>query len=226
VTPNDKEKIIAKIRKLLALTQSNFSGEAESAMLKAQQLLMEYNLGMHDVSDIDETIDVIELTLQYHTPPWWYKYLIAAIAENFRCEVLEESFYMSYRKVYFLIGREHDARVAKDVFLYAVNLIDYNGKPFRDLGATHENAYIKGFLSGLMAKFAEQVKENQWGLILVKDPEIVEAKEKHNPLAPQKTPLPKTAKDFVAWDSGFIDGKTLDHAQKRIEETKKTRDLL
>ncbi len=46
-------------------------------------------------------------------------------------------------------------------------------------GVALRNDYIKGFLSGLKEKFKEQVKENaeEWGLILVKDGDVVQRYE-------------------------------------------------
>ena len=45
----DHERIIEKVRKLLALSQSDNEHEAAAAAAKAQALLSEYNLSMSDV---------------------------------------------------------------------------------------------------------------------------------------------------------------------------------
>ena len=214
---DEKEKVISKVRKILALTTNNYGGEAEAAMLKAQKLLMEHNLSMQDVTDANEKPEIVELELEYNSTPWWYKYLIGIIADNFRCEAMERCFHMSRRKAFLLIGREDDAAVAREIFKYAVVLIKHNRKPFRARGTACENAYINGFLSGLIAKFKEQVKQNEWGLVLVKDKEVVEAKQKHNPVTPRKVPIPTTADDPIAYARGYVDGKTLNHDRKQIE---------
>lgn len=44
-----EDKIIDKIRKVLAMTKSNYREEAEAALLKAQQLMALHGLTMSDV---------------------------------------------------------------------------------------------------------------------------------------------------------------------------------
>lgn len=47
-----QEKIIEKIRKLLSLSENNSnSSEAELAMLKAQELLLQYKIEMNEIKD-------------------------------------------------------------------------------------------------------------------------------------------------------------------------------
>lgn len=46
MTERDNGKIIEKIKKLLALTDSPYADEAEAAMLKAQELLLKHGLSI------------------------------------------------------------------------------------------------------------------------------------------------------------------------------------
>ncbi|CQR74139.1 hypothetical protein SOV_22670 [Sporomusa ovata DSM 2662] len=213
----DQEKVIDKVRKLFNLSKSNFNGEADAALLKAQQLLMENDLTMDDVTEPIPKPAVKDITIEFASTPWWYKYLITILAENFRCEVLEEKLSRTRRRNFILISRETDIEVAKAVFQHAVVIVKHNSKRFRELGTTHENTYIKGFLEGLMVKFKEQVKKNQWGLILIKDTEVVVAKEKFNPVKARKAQAPKVTNDYEAYIHGYVDGNKLDHKQKQIE---------
>lgn len=53
----------------------------------------------------------------------------------------------------------------------------YSKNGYRTIGI--ENDYALGFIYGLQEKFEEQKRNNQeWGLVLVKDKEVVEAHEK------------------------------------------------
>ena len=46
---NNQEKIMSRIKKLLDRGESNYSAEAESALLKAQQLMMEHGISKDDL---------------------------------------------------------------------------------------------------------------------------------------------------------------------------------
>lgn len=54
-----KEKVIDKVKKLLAMTESEYENEAESAMLKAQELLAKHQLTMKDI-DLDNDKSGVE----------------------------------------------------------------------------------------------------------------------------------------------------------------------
>lgn len=56
------EKIIAKIRKLLNMTQENGASENEAIMaaLKAQKLMAEYNINIADIETCDDSMTIIE----------------------------------------------------------------------------------------------------------------------------------------------------------------------
>ena len=56
------EKIIAKIRKLLEMTQENGASENEAmvAALKAQKLMAEYNLNIADITTENEHTTIVE----------------------------------------------------------------------------------------------------------------------------------------------------------------------
>ena len=44
-----EHKVISKIQKLFARTESTFSAEAENALLKAQELMLKHGLTMEDI---------------------------------------------------------------------------------------------------------------------------------------------------------------------------------
>jgi len=71
-----------------------------------------------------------------------------------------------------------------------------------------KNDYISGFLSGLQAQFAEQLKQNQeWGLVLVKDKEVVEYYENLD-LKKGKGSSAKASGDGQARAAGYQRGKS------------------
>lgn len=88
----EKEKVLNKVRRILLIAQkTNYEGEAETAMLKAQALMVEHGLTVEDVSadeegDGQEVISV-EADAMGQRLTHWRGTLAVIIAENFRCKV-------------------------------------------------------------------------------------------------------------------------------------------
>ncbi|WP_315075151.1 DUF2786 domain-containing protein [uncultured Clostridium sp.] len=177
-------KIIEKIQKLLALSESSNENEAQLSLLKAQELLVKHKLSLKEVkefkiynSSIKEKISNISFTKAK-----WKAKLGRLIADNFGCYM----YFKTHRKqTITFFGREEDIIVCTIVLEYAIDSINSKVKRLRyqysrDGYTTRglENDYALGFIAGLQEKFEEQKRKNQeWGLVLAKDPEVVEAHE-------------------------------------------------
>src|SRR5690242_8255836 len=91
---DDREKIISKIHKLLALATSDNVNEAEIAAAKAQDLLIEYNV---EQSELDEHIGsksekVIETRTRGkagYNKIAWYNSLAWRVGKANLCEVIQ-----------------------------------------------------------------------------------------------------------------------------------------
>lgn len=177
-------KIVEKIQKLLALSESSNEHEAQLSMLKAQQLLVKHKLSLREVKEfkifnsaIKEKISKISFTKAK-----WKAQLSSLIADNFGCYYF---FKTRHTNTIAFFGREEDVAVCNIVLEYAVDCIEsmvkklryqYSKKGYSTKGL--ENDYAMGFIAGLEKKFEEQKKVNQvWGLVLVKDSEVVKAYE-------------------------------------------------
>ncbi len=153
-------------------------------MLKAQELLIKHKLSMKEVkefkvnnSSIKEKISEVTFTKAK-----WKAQLAKVIADNYGCYL-----YFKTRGNHTIVffGREEDALICNIVLEYAIDCINSivkkirnvylkNGLPIRGL----ENDFALGFTRGMKDKFEEQRKKNQaWGLVLVKDVEVVQAYE-------------------------------------------------
>lgn len=177
-------KVVKKIKKLLALSESSNENEAKVSLLKAQELLAKHKLSLKEVKDfkiynsaIKEKISAVSFTKAK-----WKAKLARLIADNFGCY-----YYFKLRRTHTIafFGREEDIIVCNIVLEYAVDCINSTVKRLRyqysrDGYSTKglENDYALGFIKGLNNMFEEQKKANQeWGLVLVKDAEVVEAHE-------------------------------------------------
>ncbi|MBP2032742.1 hypothetical protein J2Z42_001416 [Clostridium algifaecis] len=177
-------KIVEKIKKLLALSESSNEYEAKVAMLKVQELLVKYKLSMKEVKDykICSSKVLTKKTKISFTSAKWKGRLASLIADNFSC-------YCYYKikrtNIITFLGREEDVTVCNIVLEYAIDCIasetnrikyQYRRDGYSTVGIVSD--YAIGFISGLNDKFEEQKRKNQeWGIILAKDTEVTEQYE-------------------------------------------------
>jgi hypothetical protein len=214
--PNEQDKLIAKIKKLLALATNNSNEqEAASALLKAQQLMAE-----NDISIDTSKPEQIAYSTERCKHKWnmgFRKPLASVIARNFRCR----TFFLGGRDVAFM-GHAVDARIAREVFEYAYDFAlsegnkHYNraysmGQPTRGVF----NSYVQGFIVGMKKKFDEQ----SVALMIIIPPDV---NDKYEEMSKDW----KTDKGGIrnpdginraVWSAGFQDGRTIING-RRIEK--------
>jgi hypothetical protein len=86
-----REKIIEKIRGLIALSSSPYPAEAAAALAKASRLMLDYSIQPEEVKDVkDEMVEMVEIigTFGNKVQKAWMGYLAASIAQAFFCKVL------------------------------------------------------------------------------------------------------------------------------------------
>lgn len=153
-----KEQLMNKVNKLLALAGNNPSQEeANSAYLKAQKLIAEYNLNMDEFS---EEKDEIVMLPCIHSNNEGYRTMLAnVLAANFRCRPI-----MSGNTVHF-IGYKTDVEVCVQVFNHAYKVShnaglrierDYRKKGWSTRGVA--NSYYRGFCAGIKEVLDEQCR--------------------------------------------------------------------
>lgn len=217
---NHNNEIIEKIKKVLAMTDSPYPEESQAAMLKAQELMLKNGLSISDIEDADkpkqkEVVD--EIAYESIRLKWWKKSLSGIIGNNFRCHP-----YLGYHGVYF-IGIKEDVEIAKNVYLYAVVVIEQlsreyakaNKKPGVDSRRT-KNTYILGFLEGLQDRFTEQVNSSCLALMLVKDDAVIEVVENKDLRKGRQSTI-RMSRDQNAAAVGYRDGKSFNPNKKMIQ---------
>ncbi len=219
-----EEKVLDKIRKVLAMTKSSYREEAEAALLKAQELMAQHGLTMAEVEIEREDKNEKQVTdtciSQKRRNAWYEKTLANIIGNNFRCG----SYTTLGRGIYF-IGLKEDVEIAREVFHYALTamlyLADEYVKCHKDVNWMRfdargiKNDYITGFLSGLRDKYREQVESKGYALILVKDALVVKAMEKKK-LKKRRDNNHVTSGSSLAFDAGYEDGRSFDEKRKMI----------
>lgn len=173
-------KIIEKIQKLLALSKSSNEHEAQVSMLKAQELLVKHKISLKEIEEHKDINVIRNKTNVTFTKAKWKGRLANIIADNFGCY----SFFNTNRThTIVFIGKDEDVTVCTIMLDYAIDCInsvvkklryEYSKEGYSTKGL--ESDYALGFIDGLSTMFEKQKQENQeWGLVLVKDKEVVEA---------------------------------------------------
>lgn len=154
------ENIIERIKKLLSLASNNPSiEEAQSAALKAQQLMVENSITLAEIKEDEEDIKIELVPVSFVRT--WRSSLSSIIGPAFRCIAA------IHPSGAVFIGHPTDRRIAADIFQYLykhghkhankVVKVYKQEHPKRKTNGVYQ-CFIEGYLSGLYTKFKEQSK--------------------------------------------------------------------
>lgn len=125
------EKILEKIRKLLALAGSSNEHEAAAAAAKAQEILAEYNLDLNMVSTSRNDTTRGRVQVDFAAMYKYQQTLMAALARNNFCRHLVVNGHFTdakgvnrFGKRHVLIGRKINVQVTSDTYSYLVERMD------------------------------------------------------------------------------------------------------
>ena len=177
-----------KIRKLLALAESNNEHEAKAALLKARELMAEYKIEEYEVVDAKSRKVKRVYTEYFWTKrgEFWIGALADIIAVNYCLRSASQIPYKGAQKrQIFFIGLEDDVDLCAKIFEYAVDsarkfgnlyLKDkYNGYKLTSQDKNRvKNSYAVGFTKGVREAFEKQKAETEtgWGLVMVIPKEV------------------------------------------------------
>lgn len=159
---NKIEKILTRIQNLFDLANNNPNeNEALSAALKAQELMMKYNIEISQLEDVE--FQAREIFQEESQPiQKWARYLAVTIAENFRCKCWFRNWTHSQKTALFY-GYKEDAKIATETFNFLVSIgnklaqREYysrykNGLPTKGI----KNTYLYGFYLGIKEELERQ----------------------------------------------------------------------
>lgn len=201
------DSIEVKIKKLLALSQSSNPNEAKAALLKAQDLMLKYNLLIDYETDTPEIItDSLAIKHQkYHLM------MASIIADNFRTRA-----WSGLNTVYF-IGYKEDVIASKSCMDYLINesykcysqYIYENEASLPPITIAYSKylcrQWMEGFVSGVQDSFDERKNNPEYELMLITPAEVKKEYDKLN-LYNQSLRI-KEATNRDAFDAGFAEGK-------------------
>lgn len=233
----DKESMISKIKKLLALAGNNPSDEESySALQKAQQLMVEYKISEGEIVD-EKKEECVTLRTGFsygsRSSDYYLSELARIIADNFCCiHFLSRRHGTKTNRICFM-GLESDVNVANEVMTLAnMAIIRGYNRVYRDMlkkdnvdyiPARYFNpakeGYIEGYLEGLKYALDSQKEKNQeWGLVLVAPEEAQKFLEKLNPF--QSNHVRYINRSYH--DEGYKDGSSF-NLNKKLENDDKKR---
>lgn len=142
--------IADKIQKLLNLAGNNPNEhEAKAALLKAQELMAQYNIDMDGIqTEASIKYELTQTKVKAHT---MYNNLAGIIGSSFACKVIIHDGYLSF------FGRVDNAKAAASAYEFAFSVMKKGKRQAaKDHGVYHtsgqasvQNAYMLGFIRGL-----------------------------------------------------------------------------
>lgn len=153
-----KEKILDKIKKLLALSSNNSNeAEAMAAMAKVQELLTENNLRLEDLppDELGENEVGEDALFAGSRIPQWKQTLIIALGNVNECEVFRSGSDIK------LVGRKVRMEITKSMFDYLVNLIERELKAAKETNQSSSRQWSMAFRDGMAVRLAQRLKEQK-----------------------------------------------------------------
>lgn len=135
----EENRILEKIRKLLAVTKENGAteGEVENAMKLAQRLMMQHNIDESEINISPLDIDELKIENEYlsNEPKYWIWDLLNVIGKSYTCMVTRSG---NNLRGYFyrVVGTNQDRIIVKEIFLTLLPVV-------RNLTAIRWKEYIK-----------------------------------------------------------------------------------
>lgn len=230
MTETNNEKIVRKIKGLLAIANDNKDdSEARSALLMAQKLMVKHKIEKAQIDQFNKE-NSSEVGMKSHTAvspkklKWYERDLAIVIAENFRVKVYYSVGYSGKRGIQFF-GYDDDCQLAIEVYNLALHALIHYSKEYvkefyifkgrymeRTLELTNKvkDSYIKGFISGLNESFIVQADEinEEYGLTLLTP---VEVEEQYDLMSKgfkkAKNYKRPNSFDSDSYEKGYEDGK-------------------
>lgn len=207
------EKIIEKIKKLLAMTEENGASKNEAmiAALKAQKLMAEYNIDITDIRNGEESQEIIEESFNCGNGDKWKYTLADIVARNFCCE----TWFIGKTHVVFF-GYNKDAKIARNVFEFLFKTgnkladkcyYEYykNGESTKGV----KNAYLLGFSKGIDEALSKQCT----ALMIVTPKDVTEAFEEKTKGWKNLNGSLTFKNDNRAYEKGRTEGKNMANAR-------------
>lgn len=163
---NISSDLLDKLRKILALCDSNMEGERDAALLKAQELAIKYSIDLAAIEPFREekqepiTKDAIEAGRRL---PVTQRFVSWILANHFSVRVIYSGGRYGGRRL-VLVGDKTDIEFAKFVNSFLNNEFMTRWRTYKianNAPTSSRNSFIYGAYNGLNAKLSESRKKNE-----------------------------------------------------------------
>ncbi len=229
------DRIVDRVKKLLALTSSQNPHEAALAAAKAQELLFRHNLSLATVEAATEGGgNAAYVSDRFDSGGWmhWRRRLLAAVARNNFCRGVS---YQGTRDV-GIVGEPHNVTVVRHLYAFLVRevmrLAELGAKTERGLDEEEARAWKRSFYLGAVRTVAQRLATQRQrdvasdsqaaALVVRKDEELDKAYKDHfpgtggddqeadvPPLPPRRDTGPSRPRRADGYRAGVLAGRTI-----------------
>jgi hypothetical protein len=146
-------KVIRRIRKLIALSESPNEAEAASALAKAKILLAKHNVSLTEINDRETDVKELHLPVENNLHPWEEKLLACITKPTFTSAI---KLYVDGILYIKLIGKEANAISAKVLYEYLHEAVVTRAKMFSAAIDDLESFRI-GMVDSIRKKLEEEI---------------------------------------------------------------------
>lgn len=207
ISEEKREKMIEKIKKMLALAENNPSmEEGLAAALQAHKLMAKYNIHEDDVTLEEVKEEIISVfSTQAHDSHLmgWRKQLGLVVATSFRCKCY------THGKDVVIRGFVDDAKLAMDVYLMLYSVGHKLAKK-EETKERSKTGSAKGIYTSVATGFVKGVNDalaKQCTALLVITPKEVEEDWTEFSSNMKKTKSRLTVSNAKAYETGYSEGK-------------------
>ncbi|MCL2321843.1 MAG: DUF2786 domain-containing protein [Oscillospiraceae bacterium] len=211
-TEDKIEKIISKVTKLLELAdleKNNSEKEAIAASLKAQELLVKYNLDLCDIQG-DKKENIEEIIADVPSGFKWKYSLAEVVARSYRCR-----FYIIGSNNIVFYGYRSDSLIARRVFIYLFNVGNRLANAYvkvMSMKLYNTNGIYNSFCAGYVKGINTELSRNSTALAIIVPSEVNENFEEFSKNFRNKGNFLNVIDD-TAYENGIVEGKRAMNAQ-------------
>lgn len=216
---SEQERVLRIVNKLLRLASNNPSEEeAESAQLRVQQLLAEYNLKLEDLSEEEyrtqSVCDENRIELLPGKPPLWVLAIAGAMMAVYDVYGIQRRESSSEDVTIVFVGVDPALTIATEAFIAIYRHLVFLELP--NYSISSRNDYCRGFVDGLYRKLMAQKasqRANCTAIVAVRTELMSNYMHEHYPCA-AKSRRRVRVRDNAAYTSGLVDGNAYEINQR------------
>lgn len=214
----EREKVIRKVQKLLAMNEGNNATENEALMasIRVQRLLAKYHLTLADVSGERSEEPIEQVVSDVGVGKKWKFQLAEVVANSYCCKM----FWLNSTQIVFY-GYRADCLIARRVFTYLFTVGNRLGNKAVRMAKEEESdtsGVYKSFVSGFCAGVSSELAKQCTALALIVPEKVKQSYDRFTSTAKQcdvslGAYLKNADFDNTAFQKGVVEGKRALNAQ-------------